>query len=128
MPVKERTLLQRASVIGRHFWETALAELAVDEADRFKKDELALLLDAVSRRELVFRQEPSTFASSQEYTFKHAILREVIYETVLLKQRRVYHRQVAEWMETTASERLEEYLGLIAGQVSKRKKRYYIDL
>jgi tetratricopeptide (TPR) repeat protein len=39
----------------------------------------------------------------------------VTYETVLLKLRRVYHAQVAAWLEANAGERLGEYLSLIAG-------------
>jgi tetratricopeptide (TPR) repeat protein len=64
---------------------------------------------------LVFRRERSAFEGAEEYTFKHAILREVTYETVLLKLRRVYHAQVAAWLEANAGERLGEYLSLIAG-------------
>jgi tetratricopeptide (TPR) repeat protein len=43
-----------------------------------------------------------------------ARLRDVTYETVLLKLRKVYHRQVAQWLESTAGERISEYLSLIA--------------
>jgi oligopeptide transport system substrate-binding protein len=39
----------------------------------------------------------------------------VTYETVLLKLRRVYHKQVACWLEVAAGKRIGEYLGLIAG-------------
>lgn len=42
-------------------------------------------------------------------------MRDVTYETVLLKLRRVYHAQVAKWLEANAGERLGEYLSLIAG-------------
>ena len=65
-------------------------------------------------RELIFRREHSTFAATEEYIFKHALLRDVTYETVLLKLRKVYHRQVAQWLESTAGERISEYLSLIA--------------
>jgi tetratricopeptide (TPR) repeat protein len=43
------------------------------------------------------------------------VLRDVTYETVLLKLRRRYHMQVASWLKQHAGERLGEYLGLIAG-------------
>jgi class 3 adenylate cyclase/tetratricopeptide (TPR) repeat protein len=114
LPVEERSLLQRASVVGRLFWDMAVAELATDEEKGFGKDELTPLLKAVRDRELVFRRERSAFAGAEEYTFKHALLRDVTYETVLLKLRRVYHKQVAAWLESSAGERLGEYLGLIA--------------
>ena len=115
LPSKERELLQRASVVGRLFWDMAVAELATSEENGFDKNELTPLLAAVRNRELVFRREHSTFAGTDEYTFKHALLRDVTYETVLLKLRRVYHRQVATWLEAAAGDRLGEYLGLIAG-------------
>jgi len=115
LPGEEKAVLQRASVVGRLFWDTAVADLAADETEGFDKDELAPLLDAVRGRELIFRRERSTFAETEEYIFKHALLRDVTYETVLLKLRRVYHRQVAAWLEAAAGERLGEYLGLIAG-------------
>ena len=115
LPGEERALLQRASVVGRMFWDMVLAELAANEAVDFDKDELASLLDTIRERELIFRREHSAFRGTQEYIFKHALLRDVTYETVLLKLRRVYHRQVASWLETAAGERLGEYLGLIAG-------------
>jgi len=114
LPRKERELLQRASVVGRLFWDMAVAELAAIEEDCFDKDELIPLLAAIRNRELVFRREHSTFAGTDEYTFKHALLRDVAYETVLLKLRRVYHAQVAQWLEHTAGERISEHLSLIA--------------
>ena len=115
LPSEERALLQRASVVGRLFWDMAVAELISGEDVDFDKNEFASRLKAVRDRELVFRREHSTFAGTDEYTFKHALLRDVTYETVLLKLRKVYHRQVAIWLETAAGDRLGEYLGLIAG-------------
>jgi ABC-type oligopeptide transport system substrate-binding subunit/class 3 adenylate cyclase len=115
LPDEERALLQRASVVGRLFWDTAVAALSADETRRFDEVELTSLLEAVRGRELIFQREYSTFEGTQEYIFKHALLRDAIYETVLLKQRREYHGQVAAWLEAAAGERLEEYLGLIAG-------------
>ncbi len=108
LPADERLLLQRASVIGRQFWDSLLAELAPEVAD------VAPLLAALRTRELVFQRERSAFIGVQEYTFKHAILREVTYETVLLHMRRSCHTQVARWLEAHAGERLGEYLALIA--------------
>jgi ABC-type oligopeptide transport system substrate-binding subunit/class 3 adenylate cyclase len=115
LPDEERSLLQRAAVVGRMFWDTAVAELAVDKSDMIDRREITPLLESVRRRELVFRREHSTFAETEEYIFNHSLLRDVTYETVLLKLRKVYHRQVAAWLEEVAGERLGEYLGLIAG-------------
>ncbi|NIV35202.1 MAG: hypothetical protein GWN58_38835, partial [Anaerolineae bacterium] len=63
---------------------------------------------------MIFRRERSVFEATDEYIFKHALLRDVTYETVLLKLRRVYHAQVAQWLEGIAGERISEYLSRIA--------------
>ncbi|MCP4536185.1 MAG: AAA family ATPase [Chloroflexi bacterium] len=115
LPSEEKMLLQRAAVVGRLFWDSAVAELKAEERSELDEATVAPLLEAVRDRELVFRREHSAFAGAEEYIFKHALLRDVTYETVLLKLRRVYHRQVACWLEVAAGERIGEYLGLIAG-------------
>lgn len=109
LPPIERATLQHASVVGRFFWDAVVAELASDD------HEVTAHIDALYRRELVFPRERSAFTDTVEYTFKHAVLRDVAYETVLLKLRQVYHAQVARWLETHAGERLGEFLSLIAG-------------
>ncbi|MCP4544086.1 MAG: tetratricopeptide repeat protein [Chloroflexi bacterium] len=112
LPPEEKMILQRASVVGRLFWDAVVAELTDDETEAEQVD---VLLNAVKDRELIFRRERSAFTNAGEYIFKHAILREVVYDTVLLKLRRVYHKQVAQWLEVHAGERIDEYLSLIAG-------------
>jgi ABC-type oligopeptide transport system substrate-binding subunit/class 3 adenylate cyclase len=115
LPGEEKMLLQRAAVVGRLFWDEAVAELEANVDGGLDREKIALLLEAVRDRELIFRREHSAFAGAEEYIFKHALLRDVTYETVLLKLRRVYHRQVANWLEVAAGKRIGEYLGLIAG-------------
>jgi predicted ATPase len=111
LPRGEQGVLQRASVVGRQFWGAVVAELASDKAEAAQTDDL---LKDVRNRELIFRQERSAFETTTEYIFKHALLQDVTYETVLLKLRRVYHAQVARWLKGAAGERLTEYLSLIA--------------
>jgi tetratricopeptide (TPR) repeat protein len=112
LPGAEKAVLQRASVVGRLFWDSVVSELASDADEGV---EVEPLLGALRQRELVFQREQSAFGDSREYTFKHTILRDVTYETVLRKLRRRYHAQVAGWLEAHAGERLGEYLGVIAG-------------
>ena len=111
LPWEEKALLQRASVVGRLFWD---ATVSVLRAASDHVLDVSSSLEAVRARELVFRHERSAFAGVAEYVFKHAVLRDVTYETVLLKLRRVYHRQVAEWLEARGGERVGEFAGLIA--------------
>lgn len=109
LPQQEREVLQHASVIGRVFWEETVADLL-----SVAHEEVRPILEAVRERELVFQRERSTFAGTTEYIFKHSLLRDVAYETVLLKQRAELHGHAARWLEATAGERLGESLGLIA--------------
>ena len=49
-----------------------------------------------------------------EYIFKHELTREAAYNGLLKKERRAFHRQVAEALERLFQERLEELVGLLA--------------
>jgi class 3 adenylate cyclase/tetratricopeptide (TPR) repeat protein len=110
LPSRERTVLQRAAVIGRQFWDSALVELSPNGSAGSIESDLADLCD----RELVYAVPRSTFANTREYVFKHAMLRDVTYESVLRKHRRLYHGQVAIWLEAHSGERVSEYLDVIA--------------
>lgn len=109
LPRPEREALQRAAVIGRLFWDDAVASLAQKPVD-----EIRLVLAKVQSRELIFLRDRSSFYPAKEFIYKHNLLRDVAYETVLLKQRVAYHFRVARWLEDHAGERLGEYLSLIA--------------
>jgi class 3 adenylate cyclase/tetratricopeptide (TPR) repeat protein len=112
LPVAEKLVLQRAAVVGRTFWDGLVRAFTADEGEaRAVNPSLA----ALRERGLIFQRERSTIAGNQEYLFRHALLRDATYETILLKHRRTYHGQVAAWIEANAGERLEEHLALIAG-------------
>jgi predicted ATPase len=110
LPQGERALLQQASVVGRIFWDRVLQHMIEQEAGSIPNDGIDKSLTSLRGRELIFHREGSTFTGSDEYIFKHALLRDVTYESVLKRLRRVYHRLVAEWLV----EQGEEYPGLIA--------------
>ena len=57
LPRPEREALQRASVVGRLFWDDAVAELLEVE-----REAVGPTLEAVRGRELIFRREHSAFA------------------------------------------------------------------
>ena len=109
LPPPERTALQRASVVGRVFWDGAVSALGNADAAT-----TAGAIDGARRRELVYRRAPSAFAQSKEFIFKHALLRDVTYETVLQRDRQPLHAAAASWLETTSGERAAEYREVIA--------------
>jgi len=116
LPATENEVLERAAVVGRTFWDAAVEAMRGSEVARAVtgSEDVRLALNALKTKELVFSHQPSTFATAQEFIFKHAILREVTYERVLKAKRKLYHRVAADWLIHQSGERISEYLGLIA--------------
>jgi predicted ATPase/class 3 adenylate cyclase len=120
----ERAVLQRASVVGRVFWDTAVERLgyagelqpatapAPDTA--LAKRDILEALAGLRHKQLIFQRESSAFAGTTEYTFKHELLRNVTYESVLKKFRRDYHARLATWLIDHSGERITEFTGLVA--------------
>ncbi|HSH05587.1 MAG TPA: tetratricopeptide repeat protein [Anaerolineae bacterium] len=104
---ESKQTLQRASVVGRVFWDLAVAEMGAVERE--------VRLRPLQARELVFAREESTFREAREFLFKHDLLRDVAYGSVLKRERRGYHRQVADWLVVAAARngRTEEYAAVI---------------
>ncbi|NND03532.1 MAG: tetratricopeptide repeat protein [Acidimicrobiia bacterium] len=115
MPRNERKALQDASVIGRVFWQDALVSiLAIDMNPPPGPGDVAAWMASGQRRELVYQQQASDFADTREYIFKHAILHDVVYESVTRKLRRVYHAAIAAWLERRSAGRQGEFASRIA--------------
>jgi class 3 adenylate cyclase/tetratricopeptide (TPR) repeat protein len=106
----ELTTLQCASIVGRVFWDSSVAALD----DTATPEHVRASLDLARSRELVFRRHHSVFAGSEEHIFKHALLRDVTYETVLLTDRKRLHSRAASWLTAEAGDRLVEYLDTVA--------------
>ncbi|HSH03317.1 MAG TPA: adenylate/guanylate cyclase domain-containing protein [Anaerolineae bacterium] len=106
LSAEEKEALQQAAVVGRVFWDDALRAL---------NEEAVTILPHLQGKEFIFMREGSGFAHMAEYIFKHAILRDVTYETVLKRARRIYHGQVAAWLVVAAEKngRSHEYAALI---------------
>lgn len=89
------SVLQRAAVVGRVFWDQAIPMVSGRVQERM---DLVAALEGLEGREMVFRNEASAFAGCREYVFKHSILHEVTYDTVLRNERRAHHREVGDWL------------------------------
>jgi class 3 adenylate cyclase/tetratricopeptide (TPR) repeat protein len=99
LPESTRRTVQTAAVIGRTFEE----ELLVAVAGRAEvQDDLRELV----RRDLI--RVTGDGSPAAEFTFRHALTQEAAYGTLLAKHRRATHRRVAEVLEETAGERLDE--------------------
>jgi class 3 adenylate cyclase len=91
----EKSALQAAAVIGRVFWAGPVYELV--EA----KPDLRVLED----RDFVRRQAGSTIAGEREYMIKHALTREVAYDSIPRARRGRMHAAFAEWLERRGQDR-----------------------
>jgi class 3 adenylate cyclase/tetratricopeptide (TPR) repeat protein len=100
-----RPLLQVASVIGRRFGRTVLQRLA--EAPNRLDADLSLAQRADLVHELPARDE-------REYDFKHVLVRDAAYATLLHRRRRALHRRVAEIVEALYPDRVPEYHTILA--------------
>ena len=126
LTAEERVLLQRASVLGRVFWDDALSYMDKVQEDYMqispRMDETFINLTA---KEMVFSNQVSTFKDMREFSFIHALLRDVTYENLLKRLRRIYHGYAAEWLETTTeqSKRSGEYAALIAEHYERGNDR-----
>lgn len=119
---KTRILLKDASVIGRYFFYKILVEVArtIEDID----DRLEYLKDVQLIGERMRLDEI-------EYLFKHALVQEVTYESILFKKRRELHLNVAEAIESVFSERLHEFYGMLAlhysmGENQEKAEEYLI--
>ena len=81
-----RDALRRCSVMGRSFWPAAVN---VEDG----------LVEVLARRGLVSERPSSVVAGMREFVFKHALTRDVAYQTLPRPERRELHRTVGVWIE-----------------------------
>ncbi len=103
-PAKE--VAQIGSAIGREFSHALLASVA-----RKPEAELGLALDRLVQAGLLFRQGVPPQAS---YLFKHALVQDAAYGTLLREPRRALHARIAETLESQFSEIAESEPEILA--------------
>jgi adenylate cyclase len=103
----ERAVLQHASVIGLTFASELLAKLLVDV-------DVPPSLERLARGQLIVAEGPD------RWRFKHALIQDVIYQALLLRQRTELHRRVAEEVEKTYGDD-PAYLEVLAEHYSQAK-------
>jgi class 3 adenylate cyclase/tetratricopeptide (TPR) repeat protein len=106
---ERKGLLQDAAVIGKVFWAGALAAMGGVDLR-----EVELALHELSRRELVRPARRSTMEREQEFTFWHALVRDVAYEQIPRAARIRKHRAAAAWLEDKAGDRAEDLADVLA--------------
>jgi tetratricopeptide (TPR) repeat protein len=106
---EQKAILQDASVVGRSFWSAALASIgAADEAN------VKQSLHELSAKELVRPARRSSMENQTEYSFWHALIREVAYNQIPRAARARKHRAMASWIEHVAEDGAQERAELVA--------------
>jgi class 3 adenylate cyclase/tetratricopeptide (TPR) repeat protein len=102
-PVKR--IAQRAAVIGREFGLRLLTQLSADVT------EVQQALEALKRLELIY--ETRVFPEPT-YRFKHVVIQDVAYQSLLEQQRQEMHGAIGRAMEDLFADRREEQAALLA--------------
>lgn len=93
LPAAERLALQQAAIVGHEFWDLALAALDA-QAPR--------LLPQLLHKELVVTRDARAFDGGSEYAFKHHLLHQVTYDSLLRGPRRDGHTKVGAFWRARA--------------------------
>jgi class 3 adenylate cyclase/tetratricopeptide (TPR) repeat protein len=102
LPPEHKTVLRRAAVIGRIFWEGAIVDLCEELGG------VPDLLEELVLRDFLSREERSTISGETAYRFKHVLIREVGYAGLAKEARAVLHRRFAGWLHERAGDELLE--------------------
>jgi class 3 adenylate cyclase/tetratricopeptide (TPR) repeat protein len=94
LPVHEKAVLRDASVVGRGFWPNGVAAVC-----GFATEDVHAHLRSLERKELVRRLGSSAVAGEAQYSFHHALVRDVAYAQIPRAERADKHRLAAEWIE-----------------------------
>jgi class 3 adenylate cyclase/tetratricopeptide (TPR) repeat protein len=101
-----KDVLQHAAIIGRTFWQELLANLMQQSVDNH--------LNKLSEQDFVQRRGRDTVVQDWEWIFRHVLVQDVAYDSVLKQLRRTVHLEIAKWLETQGADRLEELAPILA--------------
>ena len=104
LPAAERSVLQRASVMGQVFYEQAIAETAPEALRVHVHPSVVGLVEKG-----LAQPETSYLADQDAFRFHHALIRDVAYHQMLKRTRADLHESFAGWLEAAAGTRTLEY-------------------
>jgi class 3 adenylate cyclase len=114
----ERAVLERGSVEGRVFHQSAVQALANGEAPTQR-------LVALVRKQLV-RPDTPQFAGEEAYRFRHLLIRDAAYDALPKAVRAELHERFADWLGERGADLVE--LDEIVGHHLEQAARYKAEL
>jgi DNA-binding SARP family transcriptional activator/class 3 adenylate cyclase/predicted ATPase len=106
LSAEQKNVLQTASMIG----EEVPAEL-LQPISGLPRERLDALLAELQAAEFLYQ---TRLLPQPQYTFKHALTRQVAYESVLKERRRAVHLQIVEICEALYAGRIDEHVERLA--------------
>ncbi|MDQ2904427.1 MAG: AAA family ATPase [Chloroflexota bacterium] len=111
-PVEKR-VLQQASIIGRTFWLAGLLELTSE----LELDTITNTLEALMDRDFIVetrQQARSPVDDDRIFSFKHILIRDVVYNNLSRVRRCQEHARLALWLEEKTAGHTENFAELLA--------------
>ncbi len=110
----EKLILQHAAIIGRTFWLSSLLELANGMSSGVILEILATLIRHDFVIEETDTQVRSPIDDDRIFSFKHILIRDVVYNNIPRTRRSQEHARLAFWLEETTVDNQEEFVELLA--------------
>lgn len=111
----ERLVLQRAAVVGRNFWKSAVISLGSVE----EEPDAELSFKVLIEKGFIYEKDFSTMRDVSEFAFRSTILREVLLESIPETLRENYNEMAAEWLSASSGDGVG-WLGLRIGEHLER--------
>ncbi|UCG40574.1 MAG: AAA family ATPase, partial [Acidimicrobiia bacterium] len=105
----DRSVLQAAAVVGKVFWSGAVGFLLP-----MSRDDIRSSLRRLAQRDLVRSIKKSSIEGEEEWTFSHALIRDVAYGRLSRADRAGRHEQIGRWMEATSRDRMIDVAEVLA--------------
>nr|WP_302479300.1 AAA family ATPase [Ruegeria arenilitoris] len=117
---EDREILQAAAVIGRRFDPGLLSQIVPDT------DEIGATLQRLQAQDVLYRE-----ANSTDYLFKHVLLRDSVYQSLILSRRSELHLAIADALVFRNANRLQEVAETLAfhyGQTNRTDQAFHYSL
>lgn len=110
----EKSFIQKASVVGRVFWTGVIKALTSLEERDEEKFNYRYILNHLEENELVFKKGYQDNELHEACIFKHALLKDVAYQSMIGREKQHYHRQTALFLEKYSGDAIQNINHLIA--------------
>jgi len=119
---EERSIIARASVVGRVFWWAAVAELCPAEA----RAAVTARLQSLMHKDLI-QPHQAQLTPEDAFRFAHVLVRDAAYGMLPKTARADLHERLASWLETETRGRVGEYEEIV-GYHLEQAYRSLLDL